>query len=203
MRARERAVCVGALAGMAVLAGCSVHVNKGGGDGEDKDVRIHTPFGGLQVQKNHGGAADTGLPAYPGAVLEPDKSGDDKSVDVQVGFGKWQVRVQVANYSTADEQAKVQEFYKKALGRYGEVLTCQGDAAVGSPARTGQGLTCSDKDDRGRVHSGRGDRDLELKAGSESRQHIVAFDKKGRPGTHFSLIALTLPPKKGGQGSEE
>ncbi len=199
MQARERVLCVGVLAGTAVLAGCSVHVNKGGNGGEDKDVQIHVPFGNLQVHKNKSSAGDLGLPAYPGAVPEPDKDGDDdKSVDVQMGFGKWQMRVQVANYSTPDGQAKVQDFYRKALGRYGEVLACRGDEPVGSPARTGAGLTCKDTGDRGKFIHVTSDAKLELKAGSERRQHIVAFDNKGRPGTHFSLISLMLPPSSHG-----
>ena len=202
MGAGKRAVAVGALATTVALAGCSVHVNKNG-NGDDKDVAIHTPFGGMQVHKNKGGAEELGLPAYPGASLASDSSSDSKSVDVQMGFGKWQMHVQVANYVTGDPQAKVQEFYRKAMARYGEVLTCQGSAPVGTPARTAEGLTCADNGEAKNVHVARG-ASLELKAGSQHRQHIVAFDNKKQPGTHFALVALALPSKgSSGDDAEE
>ena len=197
----KRAVWIGTLAGAAVLAGCSVHVNKGG-NGEDKDVSIHTPFGGMQVHNNEGGAADLGLPAYPGAVLTADHGGDDKSVDMHLGFGKWQMHVQVANYSTGDPQDKVQAFYRKAMARYGDVLTCHGSEPVGTPTRTKEGLSCAEKNGAKTVHV-TSDAKLELKAGSERRQHIVAFDSRKHPGTQFALVALTLPPTGGGDGSAE
>ena len=194
----KQAISLGALAALVALAGCSVHVNKNG-NGEDKDVSIHTPFGGVQVHKNKGVAADLGLPAYPGAIFASDEN--DKSVDVRLGFGEWQLRVQAANYTTDDPQAKVQEFYRKAMARYGEVLVCQGNAAVGTPTRTAEGLTCADNGETKNVHVTR-DANLELKAGSQHKQHIVAFDDKKHPGTHFALVALTLPPKGSSAGDD-
>ncbi len=203
MHTGTRAPWVAALAGVALLAGCSVHVNKGEAD-EHKDVSIHTPFGGMEVHKDDAGAMDVGLPVYPGAVLAPSHDDGDKSADVQMGFGPWQLRVRVANYVSGDAVGKVQAFYRKALGRYGAVLTCRGEQTIGEPAATPKGLTCRDE------HSGKAsgmadDASLELKAGSERRQHIVAFETKGGPGTHFSLVALSLPAKGAGQvaGSEE
>ena len=180
-----------------LLTGCSVRVNKDG-RGEDRDVSVHTPFGGVEVNKDKTGAAALGLPAYPGAVLNAGNDGDSKSVDLHLGFAQWQVHVQVADYTTRDPQAKVEQFYKAALARYGAVLTCRGNAPVNAPARTGEGLTCDDESLRKNAHLDHIDRGsgLQLKAGSERRQHIVAFDEDrhaGDPATHFTLIALALP----------
>ncbi len=183
-----------------MLAGCSVNVNKDAA-GEDKDVAIHTPFGGLQVKNGDAdGAVDTGLPLYPGAVLAPKEDGNGKSVDLQMGFGQWQLRVQVASYVSRDPEAKLRAFYAKALGAYGDVLTCRGDVPVGTPIRTSAGLSCQDSDENkhGNVSHDTG---LELKAGSEHRQHIVAFDEEKHPGTHFALISLTLPEKSASESS--
>src|SRR5215471_9496247 len=47
-----------------VLAACSVDVKNH--DGEDKNVDIRTPIGGIHVS-NDVDAKDTGLPVYPGA----------------------------------------------------------------------------------------------------------------------------------------
>jgi hypothetical protein len=43
------------------------------------------------------------------------------------------------------QQEQVTAFYKKALGRYGDVITCQGNAAGGHPEKTSEGLDCSDE----------------------------------------------------------
>jgi hypothetical protein len=190
------ALAVG-LALAAGLAGCRIHTEKDA-NGEDKKVQIDTPFGGVHVNTNETTAADLGLPAYPGAVAVSD---DDKhkSADVHLGFGEWELRVKVASYETTDSQDKVTAFYKKALGRYGEVLTCQGNAPVGAPAKTSEGLTCADdgqgksnvKVDQGDYHLGGGS--LELKAGSKRRQHIVGFEDPKDGKTRFALVALVLP----------
>ena len=203
---RRRLNIAAALVAVSMLAGCSVHVHKNE-YGEDKDVSIHTPFGGMQVHKGTDGVVDTGLPVYPGAVPETKKrTGDDKSVDLALGFGPFQMRVQVASYTSADPQEKVEAFYRKALASYGNVLLCRGNAAVGNPDRTEQGLTCSDKDHGQGMNLG-DDGELQLKAGSERKQHIVGFKKESEPGTHFALIALALPPgagssQAGNRGSE-
>ena len=42
---------IGVVLGVLLLAGCSVRVNKGG-NGENKDVRVNTPFGHVQVHKD-------------------------------------------------------------------------------------------------------------------------------------------------------
>ena len=183
-------------AGLLVLAGCSVRVSKNT-DGEDKDVHVSVPFAHVDVQKHAG--ASLGLPVYPGASLE--SSENDKSVDVSLGFGAWKLRVQAAQYVSPDPASKVQAFYKQALAQYGDVLTCRGHEPVGEPTRTTDGLTCrnDDKSGRGKVSSGG---DLELKAGTRRRQHIVGFDEKKGPGTHFALVSLALPRENAGAAHE-
>ena len=127
---------------LAVIAGCRVHVDKGA-NGEDKNVQVDTPFGGVHVNTDQTTAADLGLPVYPGAqtVSDDDKH---KSADVHLGFGEWELRVRAVSYSTSGHQDKVLAFYKKALGRYGDVITCQGNSPVGTPVATSEGLTCAD-----------------------------------------------------------
>jgi len=193
----------GSLALLAVLAlavtasGCfRVHVDKDA-NGEDKNVQVDTPFGGVHVNTNQTSASDLGLPAYPGAkqVADDDKH---KSADVHLGFGEWELRIRAVSYATPDSQDKVAAFYKKALAHYGDVLTCQGKSAVGSPVTTSEGLTCADDGNSGKVKVdrkdyGSSDDDLELKAGSKRHQHIVGFEKPRDGQTHFGLIALDLP----------
>ena len=106
------------------------------------------PLAGCRFTKAQTGVVDTGLPGGIRELLPETKkrTGDDKSVDLALGFGPFQMRVQVASYTSADPQEKVEAFYRKALASYGNVLLCRGNAAVGNPDRTEQGLTCSDKD---------------------------------------------------------
>jgi hypothetical protein len=194
------------LALLAVLSGCRVHVDKGA-NGEDKNVQVDTPFGGVHVNTNQTTAADLGLPVYPGAetVSDDDKH---KSADVHLGFGEWELRVKVVSYATTDTQDQVVGFYKKALGRYGDVITCQGNTPVGTPAKTTEGLTCA-SDKSSNVQIDRGDygaskNGMQLKAGSKRHQHIVGFEEPKDGKTRFALVALDLPTgaDKGGDKSD-
>lgn len=181
------------------VAGCRIHVDKGA-NGEDKNVQVDTPFGGIHVNSDQTTAADLGLPVYPGAQVVADKE-NDKSADIHMGFGEWELRVMVVNYSTPDSQDKVLAFYKKALGRFGDVLTCQDNAPVGTPTATEEGLTCAEDkhahvqvDDHGQsfgYHSSKNG--LELKAGSERHQHIVGFENSAAGQTRFALVVVDLP----------
>ena len=188
------------------IAGCRIHVDKGA-NGEDKQVQIDTPFGGIHVNTDQTTAADLGLPEYPGAQLAQGSNKDhEKSADVHMGFGEWELRVKVVNYSTPDGQDKVVAFYKKALGRYGNVILCQDNSPVGTPTETTEGLTCSDSgqdvqiNDHGTsygYHSGKGG--FELKAGSKRHQHIVGFESSAPGRTRFALVAVDLPAGTAGK----
>jgi hypothetical protein len=197
------------LAGLALVAGltgCKVHVEKNA-SGEDKNVQVDTPFGGVHVNTDQTTAADLGLPLYPGAEAI---TGDDqhKSADVHLGFGEWHLRVRAVSYSSADPQDKVTAFYKKALGRYGDVITCQGNTPVGTPTSTAEGLTCAD-DKNPKVQIDRGDygtnkHSLELKAGSKRHQHVVGFEEPKNGKTRFALVALDLPAvEDNGEGKSD
>src|SRR3954464_2476586 len=91
---------------------CSVQVDpsKNG----DKNVKIQTPVGGVQVKTDNMGAADVGLPVYPGATLAQKNEKDHGSADIHLGFGDWQMRLKVVKYHTTDPQEKVIDFARKA-----------------------------------------------------------------------------------------
>jgi hypothetical protein len=179
------------------LAGCRVHVDKDA-NGKEKKVQVDTPFGGVHVNTDQLSAADLGLPVYPGA--EP-VTGDDKhkSADVHLGFGEWQLRVKAVSYGTPDSQEKVVAFYKKALTRFGDVITCNGNSPVGTPTVTHEGLTCEDNGNNGKVQLDENDfrHDFQLKAGSKRHQHIVGFENSKAGTTQFALVALDLPGNLG------
>jgi hypothetical protein len=172
--------------------GCKVQVDKSS-NGEGDNVKIATPFGGITVNKDQTSAAELGLPAYPGSMLDTGNDGN-RSAKVDMGFGSWKLRVKTANYSTADNRDQVLNFYRKALSEYGGVIECAGDKPVGMPVITGEGLSCNDsKNDHGSPHNNYKSGDLELKAGSPRHQHMVVLHDGSDSATHFSLIALDLP----------
>jgi hypothetical protein len=197
-RTRNVAALLSCLALAAFVAGCRIHVDKDA-NGEEKDVQVDTPFGGVHVNTDQTTAADLGLPVYPGAELA--RSNDhDKSADVHMGFGNWALRVRVVSYTTPDSEDKVVAFYKSALGRYGDVIACQDNSPVGKPTATAEGLNCSDNDSTVNVNTDghnygyhKGNNGFELKAGSKRHEHIVGFESAAPGQTRFSLVALDLP----------
>ena len=192
---RQAFIVATALGALIPMVGCHVEVDKGK-NGEDKNVKIETPVGGLHVRSDQTSAADLGLPVYPGAQIAPDGDGD-KSADVHLGFGPWQMHVRVVTYIAPDPQDKVLTFYKSAMGRFGTVLECEGNHAVGTTTVTTEGLTCRE-DSHSHVNiNGSGninadDSGLSLRAGSRHHQHILAF-KTTANGTKYALIELELP----------
>ncbi len=182
-----------------LLAGCRVHVDKNS-QGQEKTVQVDTPFGGVHVNTDAVSAADLGLPIYPGAQAIS-KDGKHKSADVHMGFGQWELRVKAASFSTADSEDKVTEFYRKALGHYGDVIACNDNKPVGTPAATSDGLSCASdghanvnvNTDGGNYGYQPGHSGFQLKAGSKRHQHIVGFQGSHPGETRFELVALDLP----------
>jgi hypothetical protein len=190
MRNNRTVVVVATLiAATALMSGCRIESDKRNGN---DNVKIATPFGGMTVKTNDAAVVDgLGLPVYPGAELVK-KDKNNGAADVNMSFGSFQLRVKAASYRTTDSPDQVTAFYRKALGRYGDVIQCQNDKPVGTPTRTAEGLAC-DNEKQNHVYvnddeSGK----MELKAGSKQHQHIAAIDPEGN-GTKFGLVALDLP----------
>lgn len=187
MRVTQIAAAV-AIVGTVLMSGCRVESSKQNGN---DNVKIATPFGGMQVKTNDTMVLEgMGLPAYPGAVLVKNDN-DHGSADVNMSFGSFHLRVKVASYQTPDSPDKVEAFYRKALRRYGDVIQCSDDKPVGEPSHTEEGLTC-DNDKKHITINDDMSRKMELKAGSKQHQHIVAINPEGT-GTKLGLVVLDLP----------
>jgi hypothetical protein len=181
------------------LAGCMVQSRK---SANGDDVNIQTPLGGMSVKTDNASVqGKLGLPLYPGAILETKKGNDKSSADVDMNFGAFHLRVLAMGFTSTDDPTKVSNFYRKALSQYSDVIACHNKQPVGTPVRTGLGLTCADDN---KVHAGSTESDdtdeTELKAGSPSRQHIVSFKAKDG-GTRFGLVSLELPRGDDGKGA--
>lgn len=167
--------------------GCRISTHK---NGNKNNVDIGTPFGSMQVRTDdRAGNVQTGITPYPGATLVKKDNDDNGAADISMNFGDWKLGVHAVDLRTADAPDKVLSFYRKDLARYGDVLTCKGKAAIGTPERTREGLTCGS--DRTHVELGTTDR-IELRAGSENHQHIVGVHSEDGA-TRIGLVALDLP----------
>jgi hypothetical protein len=164
-----------------LLAACSVNVKKEK-TGQDKDVDIRTPLGGIHVSKG-ANAEDVGVPVYPGAHLkQKDTDGSDKSANVNIsGFG-FGLRVVALEYESNDAPDKVVSYYKDQLKKYGNVLICHTthlnvDTKPKHDEGSSSELTCE-------ASSGNS---IELKVGTKENQHIVAVESQGS-GSSFALV---------------
>lgn len=189
MRNNQTAVVAMMIAATAMMSGCRIESDKKNGN---DNVKIATPFGGMTVKTNDAVVTEgLGLPVYPGAELVK-KDKDNGAADVNMSFGSFQLRVKAASYRSQDSPDKVAAFYRKALGRYGNVIECQNNKPVGTPTSTDEGLTCdNEKENHIAVNEDMSGK-MELKAGSKQHQHIVAIDPDGS-GTKMGLVALDLP----------
>jgi hypothetical protein len=172
-----------ALIGAMLISSCSVSVKKDA-NGQDKHVDIKTLVGGIHVS-NDADVSDTGLAVYPGARLKPkDSSGDDKSANVNIsGFG-FGIKVVALEYESDASPAKLIDFYRDQLKKYGNVLECHTSSHLDvnmnfsdSSRSNSRELTCD---------SGHGN-NVELKVGSKENQHIVSVEPSGK-GSSFSLV---------------
>ncbi len=164
-----------------LLPACSINVKKEQ-NGEDKQVDISTPLGGIHVNKD-ANAADVGLVVYPGARLkQKDSSGDDKNANVNISALGYGVKVVATEYESDDSPARLVAFYKDQLQKYGHVLECH---------TTGHLDVDTDFDDNKNTRVlacvGSTGNNTELKVGTRDNQHIVAIEPEGK-GSSFSLV---------------
>jgi len=163
-----------------LLSSCSVNVKKEK-NGQDKQVDISTPMGGIHVSQEVS-PEDVGLALYPGATLKEKGDGENKSANVNLSSFGYGLRVLVLEYESKDAPEKVVAFYKDRLAKYGTVLVCHSsgfnmNADVKRKDGASHELTC--EGDQGQ--------NVELKVGTKENQHIVAVEPSGS-GSNFSLV---------------
>jgi hypothetical protein len=163
-----------------LLPACSINVKKEQ-DGQDKQVDIDTPVGGIHVS-NGANVADVGLVVYPGARLkQDDHDGNDKSANVNISSFGFGLKVVALEYESDDSPDKLVAYYKDQLKKYGKVLEChtshfEVDSDIKNSDHSHE-LTCEQS------HGS----DTELKVGTKENQHIVAVEPDGK-GSSFSLV---------------
>jgi hypothetical protein len=135
------------------------------------------------IASDEAGAKEVGLPIYPGARPHKDKSDDTPATQLGLWGGNSGFKLVVLKMESKDAPDKVAAFYRKALGKYGKVLSCPDPSGSSGTAKSSDGnkskdLDCDDNPKPGEV---------EFKAGTEEYQHIVAIEPNGA-GSVFSLL---------------
>ena len=183
MRGTKFQFVAGLALGSTVLlaSACSINVKKQK-DGQDKQVDISTPVGGIHVNKQVN-PTEVGIGIYPGARLKPENfNGESKSANVDIsGFG-YGLKVVALEYESDDSPTKVLDYYRDQLKKYGDVLVCHTNhldvnADVKELNKGSNELSCE-----GSVGV-----NVELKVGTKDNQHIVAVEPAGK-GSSFSLV---------------
>jgi hypothetical protein len=85
-------------------------------------------------------------------------------------------RLVALKFETTEKPGRVLDFYRKAIGRFGDPLTCPGGGSTAS------GLSCKDSD----VSPGT----TELMAGTKEERRIVGVAGAPNGGTRFELVYL-------------
>jgi len=143
---------------------------------------------------SHVTAKDIGLPVYPGATPWKDKD-NDSAANLGFALNAFHFTLLAASYASTDSPARVLDYYRKPLSRYGEVLECYKGKPVGALTATHSGLTCSSTKGGNIEVNGNGNssKDHELRAGTPLRFRIVGISDAQDGKTRFGLVYLELP----------
>jgi hypothetical protein len=131
---------------------------------------------------------DVGLAIYPGSKPHKDKDNENDSTSANLGLrgGGAGFKLAVLKMETPDAPAKVAEYYKKALARYGAVLDCSKSSGKAQSED-------SDQDDSSKVLTCGDDKPeaggMLFKSGTKNKQHIVNIQPLG-DGTFYQLVYL-------------
>jgi hypothetical protein len=171
-------------------------------DTQDKPFDVRSSIGDLHVGKD-ADAHNAGLPLYPGAHTKHEENNDPLNFGVATeGFG---LKLVVAKYESDDAPAKVADFYREKLKKYGKVLECHsqkhgGDVDLHSDDKDSQGSESKDKGQESKQLKceSNGGPVTELKVGTEDDQHVVAIEPRDSgKGTTFALVYVRTRGKQG------
>jgi hypothetical protein len=171
-------------------------------DTQDKPFDVRSSIGDLHVGKD-ADAHNAGLPLYPGAHPKRDENNDPLNFGVATeGFG---LKLVVAKYESDDAPAKVVDFYREKLKKYGKVLECHsqkhgGDVDVHGDDKDSQESESKDKGQESKQLKcdSNGGPVTELKVGTEDNQHVVAIEPADSgKGATFALVYVRTRGKQG------
>jgi hypothetical protein len=165
-----------------------------GNQNKNKNVDITSPVGDLHLGAD-ADARKAGLPLYPGARLKSDDENKSQA-NLSVLTEAFGMKLVVAHYDSDDAPAKIVDFYRDKLKKYGKVLECHSQKHGGDVD-----VRDDDKDDRDskelKCEENSGPV-TELKVGTENNQHVVAIEPRDAgKGSTFALVYVHTQGKRG------
>ena len=165
-----------------------------GNQNKNKNVDITSPVGDLHLGAD-ADARKAGLPLYPGARLKSDDENKSQA-NLSVLTEAFGMKLVVAHYDSDDAPAKIVDFYRDKLKKYGKVLECHsqkhgGDVDVRDDDK-------DDKDSKELKCEENSGPVTELKVGTENNQHVVAIEpREAGKGSTFALVYVHTQGKRG------
>ncbi len=176
----------------AVLAALTLPVLAQQSGSQDKPFDVQSSVGDLHVGKD-ANAEKQGLPLYPGARLKQEKDNDPLNFGILTdSLG---MQLMVVKYESDDSPAKIVDYYRGKLKKFGKVLECHSqkhgstvDVHDSDKDSNSKELKC--EDNSGPV--------TELKVGTEDNQHVVAVEPSDEgKGATFALVYVHTRGKRG------
>jgi len=163
-------------------------------DSKDKAFDVRSSIGDMHVGKD-ANAEKQGLPLYPAARPKQEKDHDPLNFGILTeSFG---MKLMIAKYESDDPPAKIVDFYRGKLKKFGNVLECH------SQKHGGDVDVRDDKDDKDSKNKElKCEEDsgpvVELKVGTEDNQHVVAIEPgDASKGSTFALVYVRTHGKSG------
>lgn len=162
------------------VGGCSIHHDTENGKKDDVDIK--TPFGSLSVREGHSDVKETGLSLYPGARAQKDIDDSHHSANVNISSSLFGLKVVALKYESDDSPEKILGFYRKEMGKYGNVIDCTGGFNMNFHHHDNDAeVSCNGHGSAGHEYK------EELKVGTENNQRVLAVRPSGK-GSAFALV---------------
>jgi hypothetical protein len=189
-----------ALCSLTVLTFIAVTTSRAGAQQKDQDSSqdkhfdVQSSVGDLHLGTD-ADAKKAGLPLYPGARRRHDDE-NSSAANLSLFTDAFGVKLVVAKYDSDDAPAKVIDFYRDQLKKYGKVLECHTHEHAGANADFND-----DDDEKSKALKCEGDNKgpvTELKVGTQNNQHVVAIEPvQGHSGSTFALVYVHTRGKQG------
>lgn len=121
--------------------------------------------------RGHANIGEIGLPLYPNALRRYDKTIRKSGGALGLWVGSFRLKVVAIQYKSSDKIDDIADFYRRAMGQYGDVLDCSVAHAKDSKRSAAHALTCDDDD----IKPG----ERIFKVGTEYDQRIVSLKRVG------------------------
>ena len=182
-----------------LISASMVSAQNAGGNGQDKSFDVRSSVGDMHVGSEVN-QRDLGLPAYPGARLRQHDA-DKSNANLALFTSAFGVKLLVAHYDSDDDSAKIVDFYRGKMKKYGKVLEChskQHGGDVHSDVNIDDSDDSSSKSKELKCEGDNTGNVIELKVGTEDNQHVVAIEpaETGKGST----IAMVYVHTHGKQG---